>query len=137
MVVVKVYERLPEEAILIRTNVFMNEQGFENEFDSIDEKAVHLVLFENEMPIGTCRIFKEEDHYTIGRLAVLKRGREKGYAKRLVTDARNMVKEFGGSKIVIHAQKRLEKMYEHFGFKSFGIEDLDEGVAHVWMTKKV
>lgn len=136
MAEVKVYDQLPEEAIMIRTKVFMEEQGFKNEFDPIDENAFHLVLFENDRPIGTCRIFKEEDHYAIGRLAVLKSGRGKGFAKQLVSKAQKEIKKLGGTKILIHAQKRLEKMYERFGFRSCGIEDLDEGVPHVWMQNE-
>ncbi len=33
-----------EDAAFIRTEVFIKEQGFEIEFDDIDEKAVHFVL---------------------------------------------------------------------------------------------
>lgn len=133
---VKVFEQLPEEAVMIRTEVFMNEQRFKNEFDPIDKNAFHLVLFENDRPIGTCRFFAEEDHYAIGRLAVLKSERGKGYAKQLIVEAQKAIKERGGTKIMIHAQKRLEKMYERFGFRSCGIEDLDEGVPHVWMQNE-
>ncbi len=136
MTEVKVYDQLPEEAIMIRTKVFMEEQGFKNEFDPIDENAFHLVLFENDRPIGTCRFFAEEDHYAIGRLAVLKSGRGKGFAKQLVSEAQKEIKKLGGTKILIHAQKRLEKMYERFGFRSCGIEDLDEGVVHIWMQNE-
>ena len=136
MAEVKVYDQLPEEAIMIRTKVFMEEQGFKNEFDPIDENAFHLVLFENDRPIGTCRFFAEEDHYAIGRLAVLKSGRGKGFAKQLVSEAQKEIKKLGGTKILIHAQKRLEKMYERLGFRSCGIEDLDEGVPHVWMQNE-
>ena len=136
MTEVKVYDQLPEEAIMIRTKVFMEEQGFKNEFDPIDENAFHLVLFENDRPIGTCRFFAEEDHYAIGRLAVLKSGRGKGFAKQLVSEAQKEIKKLGGTKILIHAQKRLEKMYERLGFRSCGIEDLDEGVPHVWMQNE-
>ena len=136
MAEVKVYDQLPEEAIMIRTKVFMEEQGFKNEFDPIDENAFHLVLFENDRPIGTCRFFAEEDHYAIGRLAVLKSGRGKGFAKQLVSEAQKEIKKLGGTKILIHAQKRLEKMYERLGFRSCGIEDLDDGVPHVWMKNE-
>lgn len=134
---VKVFEQLPEEAVMIRTEVFMNEQGFKNEFDPIDKNAFHLVLFENDRPIGTCRFFAEEDHYAIGRLAVLKSERGKGYAKQLIVEAQKAIKEHGGKDILIHAQKRLEGMYTHIGFKSEGIEDLDEGVPHLWMKKEI
>lgn len=68
----KTYTNLPQEAKEIRIEVFMKEQGFENEFDDIDDISHHIVVFDNQKPIGTCRFFKENDHYTIGRVAVLR-----------------------------------------------------------------
>ena len=52
-----VYEALPPEAAQIRETVFIKEQGFQNEFDGIDNHAKHLVLYHNEAPIATCRFF--------------------------------------------------------------------------------
>lgn len=52
------YEDLPEDAARIRTEVFIEEQGFSGEFDEIDRTAaVHLVLYEKGIPAGVCRIF--------------------------------------------------------------------------------
>ncbi len=36
------YDELPPEAVAIRTAVFMEEQGFQDEFDAIDDDAAHL-----------------------------------------------------------------------------------------------
>lgn len=68
----KTYTTLPQEAKDIRIKVFMKEQGFENEFDDIDQISSHIVVFDETKPVGTCRFFKENNHYTIGRVAVLK-----------------------------------------------------------------
>ena len=68
----KIFTSLPQDAKDIRIEVFMNEQGFENEFDEIDTISHHIVVFDEGKPIGTCRFFKENNHYTIGRVAVLK-----------------------------------------------------------------
>ena len=43
---VKIYNNLPDEAKEIRLEVFVKEQGFEEEFDDIDETAAHIVLFD-------------------------------------------------------------------------------------------
>ena len=71
----KIFTILPQEAKNIRIEVFMKEQGFENEFDEIDTISHHIVVFDEGKPIGTCRFFKENNHYTIGRVAVLKKYR--------------------------------------------------------------
>lgn len=46
------------DARAIRQSVFVEEQGFEYEFDDIDEIALHLVLYdENDNPCATGRLF--------------------------------------------------------------------------------
>ena len=53
-----IYESIPKQAKEIRQKVFVDEQGFQNEFDDIDEAATHIVMFdEDKIPIATCRIF--------------------------------------------------------------------------------
>lgn len=42
---VKVYDYLQEDAMNIRRNVFMSEQGYKNEFDEIDDRALHIVIY--------------------------------------------------------------------------------------------
>ena len=41
----KTYHSLPEDAALIRQKIFMEEQGFVDEFDAIDPQADHIVLY--------------------------------------------------------------------------------------------
>ena len=59
--VFKTYDFLSDDAKMIRESVFMKEQGFENEFDEIDDIAIHIVLYDNKNPVATCRIFKEDE----------------------------------------------------------------------------
>lgn len=42
----KIFTTLPQEAKNIRIEVFMKEQGFENEFDDIDTISHHIVVFD-------------------------------------------------------------------------------------------
>ena len=39
-----IYDTLPDEAAEIRRAVFVEEQGFHNEFDEIDKRAKHIVF---------------------------------------------------------------------------------------------
>ena len=69
MLTVKLYEQLPEEAVRIRKEVFMDEQGFCNEFDEIDKIAFHAVLYEDDRAAATGRMYyddKEHHCYVIG-----------------------------------------------------------------------
>lgn len=58
----RTYHRLPDEARTVRTEVFMQEQGFVNEFDATDANAKHIVAFVDNVPIGTCRFFEDDGH---------------------------------------------------------------------------
>lgn len=133
----KTYITLPQEAKQIRIEVFMKEQGFQNEFDSIDQIAHHIVAFQDKTPIGTCRFFKEKDHYTIGRVAVLKAYRKLHIGKLLLDAAEVDIKKLNGQTIVVHAQCRVAPFYEKQGYTQFGKIDDDEGVPHMWMKKKI
>lgn len=133
----KAYKQLPQEAKQIRTEVFMNEQGFQNEFDSIDKTACHIVAFHDQKPIGTCRFFQEENHYTIGRVAVLKEYRKLHVGKLLLDAAEKEIRKQNGKEIVLHSQFRVYPFYEKQGYVQFGNVDEDEGVPHVWMKKKI
>ena len=71
---IKEYRYLTDEAKKIRFEVFIKEQGFTQELDEIDQRAIHLVMFDQEEAISTCRIYYNnvQDSYAVGRLAVLK-----------------------------------------------------------------
>ena len=131
------YTALPQEAKDIRIEVFMKEQGFENEFDDIDNISFHIVVFDEEKPIGTCRFFKENDHYTIGRVAVLKEYRNQHIGNALLESAEKEITKFNGDLIVVHAQVRVSPFYEKQGYIQFGQIDDDEGVPHMWMKKRI
>ena len=90
----------------------MKEQGFENEFDEIDTISHHIVAFNEEKPIGTCRFFKENNHYTIGRVAVLKEYRNQHIGNLLIRTAEKEIKKLNGDLIVVHAQVRICPFYE-------------------------
>lgn len=100
----KTYTTLPQEAKDIRIKVFMKEQGFENEFDDIDQISSHIVVFDETKPVGTCRFFKENNHYTIGRVAVLKEYRNQHIGNLLLKSAEKEIKKLNGDLIVVHAK---------------------------------
>lgn len=54
---IRAYDRLPEETTRIRREVFMEEQGFEDEFDDVDGRARHIVAFLDGRATAMCRLF--------------------------------------------------------------------------------
>lgn len=137
---IRIYESFPDCAREIRKMVFMNEQGFQNEFDEIDNIAIHIVLFaENEKPIATCRVFQNStsEEYTLGRLAVIKEYRGKNIGSFIVNEAEKYVQKKEGKAIVLHAQCRVAEFYRKLGFTEFGTIENDEGCPHIWMRKNI
>lgn len=76
-----------EDAFAIRTKVFVEEQGYENEFDDIDARAIHVVVFDGGVSVGCARCFVDEGDpscYCIGRVATLPEFRGRGVGGMLV-----------------------------------------------------
>lgn len=128
-----------EDAFEIRKRVFMEEQGYEDEFDEIDDTCVHIALYENDNAAGCARTFPEEagsSRWAIGRIAVLPEKREGGFGRMLVEECERAAIKGGATELCLHAQARLEGWYELMGYKHFGEVDYeDEGQPHIWMEK--
>lgn len=135
---IKVFQCLPEESKKIREEVFVIEQGFEEEFDTVDNYAVHFVAYdETGRPIGTCRIFKEDDEslYYLGRLAVIRELRSMNVGSALVFEAEGAARARGATVMKLHAQCRAAKFYEKCGYLQYGDVEYEEGCPHIWMSK--
>ena len=136
----ELFAYLPDGAKKIRDAVFVLEQGFENEYDETDLEATHILLFDDGgTPVGTCRIFVDEglESHVLGRLAVLKEHRGKGFGTELVRAAIKFVSECGGKVLSLHAQCRSKSFYEKLGFSEFGDIEYDEGCPHIKMKKEI
>lgn len=133
----KIYNQLPDEAKKIRLEVFVKEQGFKEEFDSVDDTAAHIVLFDGKTPVGVCRVFKDSGSgkTVIGRVAVKKELRGKGLGTRIIEAAEKYAAGTGTSAIRIHSQERAAGFYRALGYRDTGDSDLDEGCPHIWMEK--
>lgn len=135
---IAIYESIPDCAKEVRQKVFIDEQGFQNEFDDADDAAAHIVLFgEDKRPVATCRIFWDirMDSYILGRLAVIKEYRGRNIGSVMVKEAERYVRKMGGKCIALHAQCRAAAFYEKLGFEEFGDIEEDEGCPHIWMKK--
>ena len=124
------------DILLIRDEVFVGEQNCpgEEEYDVLDERALHLIVYVDEVPAAIGRIWYDEPLFRIGRLAVRKqfRGQKIGdLALRLL-----LFKTFsmGAQKIDIHAQSYLIDFYKKFGFTSHCEEFTESGIPHFAMS---
>lgn len=137
-IIIKEYTTLPEEARHLRTVVFVEEQGFVEEFDTQDLNSYHLVLFLENKAVCCCRYFtgQEKKVYILGRLATLKEYRGKQLASQILKSAEDKVKVHGGKTLILHAQTQAQHFYEKNGYVAYGDVEPEEGVPHIWMKKE-
>lgn len=131
----QIFTSLPDCAKEIRVRVFMDEQGFQNEFDDLDNACTHIVLFDSALPVATCRIWQENGEWHVGRLAVIKACRGQGLGQNMLAQAEAYVRKRGADRLCLHAQCRAEPFYRKCGYTPYGEIDYDEGVEHIHMEK--
>lgn len=124
-------------AMAVRTAVFMEEQGFHDEFDEIDAYAYHAVVYDGELAIATGRTFREEaGGWHIGRVAVRKEYRGKGIGALVMRALEERLQELGATGAKLSAQLHAVSFYERLGYRPFGPQYLDEHTPHIAMRKK-
>ncbi len=136
---IKVFNSLPKDALDLRITVFVDEQGFVDEVDEADGIATHLVMYDNEKPIATCRFFLKEDKetYMFGRLCVLKEYRGKALGREMLKKVEEIVKEKDGRAIILHSQYHAKDFYIKCGFTQQGELEYEQNKPHVWMRKEM
>ena len=134
---IKIYDFLHKDALDIRIEVFVREQGFIDEEDENDSAATHFVMYDGERAIATCRVFPQDDgkKYFFGRLAVLKEYRGKGLGSELLGAAESYVKNKGGERLSLHSQYHAKGFYEFSGYTVCGEIAYEQDHPHVPMTK--
>jgi predicted GNAT family N-acyltransferase len=120
----------------IREKVFIQEQKVtpELEWDGMDEKAIHFLVFNDKAAIGCARAIVIKDHMQLGRMAVLKEYRGQGIGSALLEKAMTIAKLNQLSAIYISAQCHAIDFYKKFGFEVKSDIYLDAEIPHRDMT---
>ena len=121
----------------VRTKVFVQEQGIapEDEWDAEDASALHAVLFDvNGQALGNARLLQPSANVAkVGRMAVLKEARGRGYGARLLQALIRCARERDHKEVRLSAQRTAQRFYAAHGFVEVG-EPFDEvGIPHVEM----
>lgn len=134
---VKFFNTLQQDEIYIRTAVFVEEQKFNEEFDTVDATALHAIIYVDGKAAGCARMFCEEGQsaYHIGRVAVLKEYRKLHLGTEIMNALLEKAKELGADRAVLSAQCRVQPFYESLGFEASGEIYLDEYCPHIHMEK--
>ena len=136
---IELFDHIPSDAKMIRTKVFIEEQGFADEYDDMDHTAGHLVAYEDGKPVAACSFFqdREKNAYVLGRLAVLPEYRGKKIGALLIKEVEARAGEYGGKMVCLHAQCRACEFYEKQGYQKTGAVEPEQGCPHIWMYKKI
>lgn len=129
-----------QEALKIRYEVFVEEQNVpeELEIDVLEEQSHHVVLYQDDQPLGTARIYHQGDGvYKIQRVAVLNTQRRHGLGAQLMQACEQKIQQLQGTKMTLGAQLQALPFYEKLGYIVEGPEFMDAGIPHRTVTKTV
>jgi len=128
----------PGDARVIRRKVFIEEQGADGaaEADGRDGSAIHLVAYDGGAPVAAGRVIPEADAAVIGRVAVLKEERGKGYGDFVMKTLVWLAAEMRYDTLVVHSRLSAAGFFRKFGFKPAGGEYEEAGVTYVTMVRK-
>ena len=122
------YAELGKDADELRQIVFINEQGVPEEeiFDGLSLEAIHIVVFDGNIPVATARILNENDSWHIGLVAVDKSRRGQHLGKKVMKKAIDYIISNGGKEILLTAQQQVREFYEKLDFIQCGEAEVFE-----------
>ncbi|WP_254528566.1 GNAT family N-acetyltransferase [Natrinema gelatinilyticum] len=133
-------ERDREAAFAVRHEVFVDEQGVDEELecDEHDETAVHVVAYDDDDPIGAARLREYEDGVgKIERVAVRESRREMGIGRALMAALEQQAETMGFATVTLHSQTRVAEFYRGLDYERRGEEFVEAEIPHVEMRKSL
>lgn len=128
------------EALAVRMRVFVEEQGVpaEEEVDAYDgdpaaTPALHVLGRLDGSAIATARLLLDPppgDLPHIGRVAVLREHRGRGYGAAVMETLHAAASERGFRGVTLAAQLHAVGFYERLGYAAHGPVFLDAGIEH-------
>lgn len=132
------WDELNADARIVRTDVFIREQGIpeEMEWDNADPGCIHAVAYNHfGTPLGTGRMIEHVPGIAkIGRMAVNQSVRGSGVGRAVLDALKQSARDRGYREAVLHAQVSAAPFYGRSGFVSRGSVFDDVGIPHIEMV---
>jgi predicted GNAT family N-acyltransferase len=127
------WDQLQQDAKLIRTQVFICEQGITeaDEWDDQDLISQHFVIYDQDQPIATARLLENN---SVGRVAVLKAYRGQGLGQMIMLEIISYAQKQGLSVLTLSSQVHAISFYKKLGFTVQGNSYDECGIPHIEMT---
>ncbi|KMN46002.1 GNAT family N-acetyltransferase [Bacillus paramycoides] len=131
-----------ETAFHIRKEVFVKEQSvpLEDEFDTFDrigEECKHILVYYNELPVGTGRIRFVDGIGKLERICILKDYRKYGLGKVIIQSLEEIAHKKEAIKVKLHGQTHAEGFYKKLGYQTSSDVFMEDGIPHILMTKEL
>jgi len=127
-----------QDCFSLRQEVFIEEQGFKEEFDARDKTCDHLLVTEDGAVVGVARLFPDgEKTRHVGRICVKKSRRGEGLGRLILSACAERARALGAKRLILGAQLQAEGFYLTCGFTRFGDPFEEEGCPHIMMEKGV
>jgi predicted GNAT family N-acyltransferase len=126
-----------DDALTVRHQVFVEEQKvpIELEIDEYEDKSTHVVLYDDEKPIGAGRFRVIDDVGKLERICVLPEYRGKGAGTMIIEKLESIAKEKGLKTVKLNAQTHAKAFYQRLGYETVSAVFPDAGIPHVTMVK--
>lgn len=128
------------DALLIRYEVFVNEQNVPRdlEIDDLEALSLHGVIYHSQQPIATVRLYSlNPKHLKVQRVAVLQKFRKHGVGRFLMKNVEEKAQELEVSQLILDSQNQAIPFYEKLNFRITGSEFLDADIPHHRMIKNI
>lgn len=119
--------------LMLRRVVFIDEQGVSeaDELDDLDAECLHVLAWDEDVPVGTARIQIVEDLAKIARVCVIQSHRGTGLGAALIRAALDIAKaQDCVVRAKLGAQVQALGFYKALGFTAIGPVYDDAGIDH-------
>lgn len=135
----EIYNKINEKIKSIREDVFIKEQCYKVDIDELDNECIHILMYFNDIPVGTLRLIKKDEHsLKLGRLAILKEYRANHLGTILLKEAEKYALNNGYKTIYLDAQFDKRGFYFKNGYENMNMPlFLDENYPHIHLKKNL
>lgn len=129
-----------KQVVDLRYNIFFKPYNFglDKVYDSLEEKAIHLVCAQGKEVLGYGRLtFENDEIAVVSQLVVKESFQKQGNGKGILKYLMSFSRERGYKKIILSAKVEAKGFYERLGFISEGdvYPSKKTGIGHIKMVK--
>ncbi|MBM7702524.1 GNAT family N-acetyltransferase [Metabacillus iocasae] len=132
-------EKQRNDAYAVRKQVFVDEQNvpIEEEIDQHEDEAAHIVVYDQDQPVGAGRFRVVDGYGKVERICVLSSHRKYGVGKQIMLYMEQVASAHDVHKLKLNAQTQAEGFYQKLGYETVSGEFLDAGIPHVTMVRSL